>query len=47
MTCVQSVWMTMKKETSSEFYLVHMVNILLADAGSVALRMLTVGRDDF
>lgn len=37
----------MKKETSSEFYLVLMVNILLADAGSGALRMLKVSRDDF
>lgn len=37
--CVQSVWMTMKKETSSGFYLVHMVDILFADTGSGALWM--------
>lgn len=37
--CVQSVWMTTKKETSSGFYLVHMVDILFADAGSGALWM--------
>lgn len=28
MICVQSVLMIMKKETSCEFYLVHMVNII-------------------
>lgn len=28
MMCVQSVWMSMKKEISCAFYLVHMVNIL-------------------
>lgn len=47
MTCVPSVSMNMKKETSSEFYPVRMVHVVFAATGSAALWMPTEECNDF